>query len=1269
MSSRNGADTGIVNMFKVNSSNQIEVGAPLIIGPLEFAEDSGLVSFLDMPVTSSATLGTPEGYTIKIDGNNLFTLYSESNGAGGVQNMRLGVGTTNPTGDLTIGGTGTRSISRDRSTGNLDLYGGSTYTDGAYFKVTGSTLNTSPGNSSGEFTIGEYTGTYASTFKINSFNGSTWTPRFLVMGSTGNVGIGVTNPIEMLHVGGTAQFDDVAMGVTPGSTQSLALTTVEYVNNMVTGVSTSTVGYWSANGTNIYNANSGNVGIGTSSPEDRLDIGIGGIRISNSTGAGAGINFRQFSGSSLDVGSIFPSSGYSLNIKSNRVSGYITLNTFTTGEVVRITDSGNVGIGTTNPGDKLDITGGNLRFSSVGRGLRFMPISGDYNMIRNYASEYEDLTFDTRYPLVFTTVTTGAFEFITNTGLSRFAVRGSDGQAYFIGNVGIGKTNPVYQLDVAGTANFDGLATGVTPGTTQKLAFTTVEYVDGMISGVSTSTVGYWSANGTNIYNANSGNVGIGTTAPWSKTTIRGVSSAPSLVRGAPSIFSVSATNGVEFAFTTAAAWPWTASIQVRDIPEGTSDAAYPLALNPLGGNIGIGTSAPVAQLDIAGSASVTNQIRLSGAYNTVGQGSELFLRETTAADYGFKIGYESSANRLYINSIISSSVSERLSILRDSGNVGINTTNPSRTLHVNGDLQLDAISFGVTPGESQTLALTTVEYVNAKVGGSAGITTGTTGQTLRHDGTGWVANSVLYNNGTNIGIGTTNPGRKVSILDSYDNSIVEPNSDPSGLIVQNLGNGSHTVTNFHTSIALKTFDDSWHIRATEIANNNLDLSFGHQYSTEATFNEKLRITSAGNVGIGISNPGAELEIQSSISGADPAVIRLSSGHASYYTDIANNYNSSESFYIRHAGYNIIKSSQNAFGAITLGNSNSILVISPQSSLAYFTGNLGIATTNPTQKLHVNGGAQLDSVSFGVTPGTTQKLALATVEYIDNMISGVSTSTVGYWSANGNHIYNANSANVGIGSSAPANKLDISGSLGIDGILKGYGSANGNFFEGKLGVNSLSAGASSLAVFGNAAIGTSYLSTSAPINGLIVQGNVGIATSTPAEALHIVGNLRVDGGATISGNLNMSGSTLIVNKITANTIDPLYTIGGVKYSTFAPSIVGGVKEEYVGRIYEDDFRKVGVEYEAVIDMSKLEEGSDLWVWHKVVDFSSDNVSVFLTPKGERASMYADIEGDKIVIRSDRVVDAYLRLIGSRYDWHEWPTKASDQNQPGGLLIN
>jgi len=111
ISAKNYAGTGTINMFKVNSANQIEVGAPLNIGSFEFTADSGLVTFVDMPVTSSASIGTSQSYVFKVDGENIFTVYSESDGAGGIQNKRIGIGTTTPThalhvvGDVNITGT------------------------------------------------------------------------------------------------------------------------------------------------------------------------------------------------------------------------------------------------------------------------------------------------------------------------------------------------------------------------------------------------------------------------------------------------------------------------------------------------------------------------------------------------------------------------------------------------------------------------------------------------------------------------------------------------------------------------------------------------------------------------------------------------------------------------------------------------------------------------------------------------------------------------------------------------------------------------------------------------------------------------------------------------------------------------------------------------------------------------------------------------------------------------------------------------------------
>ncbi len=55
--------------------------------------------------------------------------------------------------------------------------------------------------------------------------------------------------------------------------------------------------------------------------------------------------------------------------------------------------------------------------------------------------------------------------------------------------------------------------------------------------------------------------------------------------------------------------------------------------------------------------------------------------------------------------------------------------------------------------------------WVRLSIAGEGTLPAGTTGQTLRHDGTNWVASSLIYNNGTNVGIGTTTPDPSV-ILD-----------------------------------------------------------------------------------------------------------------------------------------------------------------------------------------------------------------------------------------------------------------------------------------------------------------------------------------------------------------------------------------------------------------------------------------------------------------------------------------------------------------------
>jgi len=79
----------------------------------------------------------------------------------------------------------------------------------------------------------------------------------------------------------------------------------------------------------------------------------------------------------------------------------------------------------------------------------------------------------------------------------------------------------------------------------------------------------------------------------------------------------------------------------------------------------------------------------------------------------------------------------------------------------------------------------------------------------------------------------------------------------------------------------------------------------------------------------------------------------------------------------------------------------------------------------------------------------------------------------------------------------------------------------------------------------------------------------------------------------------------------------------------------------------------------VIDFSKVEKGSDLWLWHQAVDFSDENVEVVATAKGAPVTVWYEIRGDRIIFHGDEPTDFSYRLTGRRHDWREHPTKVEE----------
>lgn len=195
-------------------------------------------------------------------------------------------------------------------------------------------------------------------------------------------------------------------------------------------------------------------------------------------------------------------------------------------------------------------------------------------------------------------------------------------------------------------------------------------------------------------------------------------------------------------------------------------------------------------------------------------------------------------------------------------------------------------------------------------IGGS-----GTTNYISKFTGTSTLGNSQIFDNGTNVGIGTTSPDRKL-----YVNGQIGLNDD---LISENGANALR--------LGYQSYYGSGGFNLT--TEGSVPLTFG----TSST--ERMRITSGGNVGIGTTSPSEKLDVSGNVK-------------ATQFNINGNGSILSNSFW----GTLHYKGTGSYSDWSLLKPDGSSIMFNPTGTLNMsFSGNVGIGTTSPSEKLNVAG--------------------------------------------------------------------------------------------------------------------------------------------------------------------------------------------------------------------------------------------------------------------------------------------------------------------------
>ena len=884
--------------------------------------------------------------------------------------------------------------------------------------------------------------------------------------NTGNVGIGTTSPSYKLDVRASSSLDAFGLfsGGAGGTKGGIYLGNdgSQYGSLWFDNASNDVVlrqNYSSGNlifGTNSTErmriTSAGNVGIGTTSPAGKLDVraGSGGKIIFGSYDANynvtieGGDQLNFYNGASATTGYINYNGPGNILISRNL---YVEGNSSGgTSGAVRITSAGNVGINETAPSQKLHVSG-NIR------------VTGAYYDSANSAGTSGQILSSTGTGTAWIAAPSGGG--VSGSGTTNYVTKWTSGSAvgdsvmYDNGtNVGIGTNGPTSLLHIAGSpqatsgamitvrdsnangsnTSFSGIFFNSSPGT------------DYSIGKLSSGPNGLFQIrngnNGTGYLTIdNSGNVGIGTTSPFGKLNI----TRPGINEGAIS-FDDETSNAhlvlagsdalVRMQLGTYNNGSYGAWIQASYDNGGTSYGTEPLILNPQGGNVGIGTTAPGYKLDVNGASAFRDTLRLlSGSTNTVNL-------SWTSTDTGLL--------NLYHSGNLTTQILANGNSYLNGGNVGIGTTAPDAKLHVDGTVATNSALADVgayrilkpnggisSNGGWQTGAIKItypVGYTYSMHRVKVNVYEYTTNEsfTIYFGGYNYAASSEWYNEFAYI-LSNSGTDRNFTVRFGYDGSkmvvyIGELSSSwayPQIFIEEvELGYSGHSAT---------WRDGAWGIGFETSAFQNITRTVSDTQATNWARNGSSTYYGFGNVGIGTTAPETKLQVEQTIAGDAGGMLYLknSTESSGTYTGI---------YFGTWGRKSGIFHKQGSYGGYGTGDlifaTNSALngtVVSPSDARMVITspGNVGIGTTAPANKLDVRGIARVlsdDSITSKILHYTPSPYGMVFRAYG----SGANSIQV-QREANDAELFplvlQPNGGNVGIGTTAPLQKLHVVGAV------------------------------------------------------------------------------------------------------------------------------------------------------------------------------------------------------------------------------------------------